>query len=405
MRTIAKIITSLNGGRLPGWKVLAWSRIPIAIAANAMVGNRSKRPITAAPMAWIRNAGPKGLPIGSPTAPVRRNSARNARSDAIVQTIVWTRPTLMPSIEARSPRSAAARTAMPVCERVRNKRQRDQRERHRDHRHDVVGVEDDPAELPVDGERRAQAVAEAGEGVAADPVRDREREHEQELGEADRRDGEDQAGRLAEPADDDELGEGADDDRADDPDAEPEPVVPAEPEHEHHDEGDRRHAHVGGGEVDDPVGAVDERDAERDQRDASAAERAVEDDAERRGVRPHEHRERDDADRDQPGQDAAHRRVGHESDRERVHRLPRVGRGDVRGAPVAPGRAGARAWSPSPAASAQFGVFPPGTLTCTLSSAAPVAGAVGSGAVHAAVPAMNEATTAASSGPRSSWRK
>ena len=44
-----------------------------------------------------------------------------ASVDAMIQTIVCTRPTGMPSIAARSDRSAAARTAVPVCVRVRNR--------------------------------------------------------------------------------------------------------------------------------------------------------------------------------------------------------------------------------------------------------------------------------------------
>ena len=60
--------------------------MPRPIAATAIVGNRSIRPMTAAARAWIRNVGPSTLPIGSPTVPARRNIATKASTEAMTHT-------------------------------------------------------------------------------------------------------------------------------------------------------------------------------------------------------------------------------------------------------------------------------------------------------------------------------
>ena len=112
-----KIATSLNDGRLPGWNVIDWSMIPMPIAAIAIVGSRSMRPITAAARAWSRKLGPSTWPTGRPTTVARRNMATNARTLAITQTIVFSRMTGTPRVAARSPRSAAPRIAVPKLER------------------------------------------------------------------------------------------------------------------------------------------------------------------------------------------------------------------------------------------------------------------------------------------------
>ena len=119
--TIRNRTASLNAGRFPGWKVMAWSTIPMPIAAIAIVGNRSIRPIPAAASAWRRKLGPRTSPSGSPTVPARRNIATYARTLAITQTIVCRRFTGMPSVAARSPRSADARIAVPNAERCMNR--------------------------------------------------------------------------------------------------------------------------------------------------------------------------------------------------------------------------------------------------------------------------------------------
>ena len=58
--------------------------------------------------------GPRTVPIGSPTELARSHIARKARSVATVHTTVCRRRTGMPSVLARSARSALARTAVPA---------------------------------------------------------------------------------------------------------------------------------------------------------------------------------------------------------------------------------------------------------------------------------------------------
>ena len=98
-----------------------WSTMPRPMAAAAIVVNRSNRPNTAAASACTRNVGASTSPIGRPTAPARRNMARNASTEATTHTTVCRRLTGMPSVKARSARSAAPTMAMPMVERWRNR--------------------------------------------------------------------------------------------------------------------------------------------------------------------------------------------------------------------------------------------------------------------------------------------
>ncbi len=74
------------------------------------------RPMTAAASAWSRKLGLSTSPTGRPTVPARRNIATYARTLAITHTIVCSRFTGMPRVDARSPRSAEARIAVPKVE-------------------------------------------------------------------------------------------------------------------------------------------------------------------------------------------------------------------------------------------------------------------------------------------------
>ena len=96
------------------------SSSPSAIAAAATVGSRSSRAITRAASACSSAGRPAAYPTGTPMIPLRRNSATNDIAAAIAHTNVFSRPTGMPSIAARSPRSALARMATPYRLRARN---------------------------------------------------------------------------------------------------------------------------------------------------------------------------------------------------------------------------------------------------------------------------------------------
>ena len=106
-----------------------------------------------------------------------------------------------------------------------------------------------------------------------------ERGEREQLREADGRDGEDQARRAEEPADDRELDDRADDDRAGEADEEGEEVVEAGEEDEVDGERDGDEAEVALREVEDAVGAVDERHAEGDERAEHAEGDALDDEA------------------------------------------------------------------------------------------------------------------------------
>ena len=70
--------------------------------------------MTSAASAWTSALIRSALPSGTPSTPLCSQRARNESPAASDQTIVDSRPTGMPSIAARSPRSAAARIARPV---------------------------------------------------------------------------------------------------------------------------------------------------------------------------------------------------------------------------------------------------------------------------------------------------
>ena len=78
----------------------------------------------------------------TPTAPARRNTPRNDSPAAITQTSVCTRFTGMPSMLARSPLSALARTAMPTSVRRRNRASADHHHRRDDQGQHLVAPED-----------------------------------------------------------------------------------------------------------------------------------------------------------------------------------------------------------------------------------------------------------------------
>ena len=76
--------TNNTGCTYCGWfqsHTTACSTMPRPIAANAIVGRCSIRPITAAASAGSSSDGPSTVPIDRPTIPARRNTARNASTD------------------------------------------------------------------------------------------------------------------------------------------------------------------------------------------------------------------------------------------------------------------------------------------------------------------------------------
>ncbi len=219
-----------------------------------MTPKRSMRPITTAPSARSRKVGPRTVPMGSPTAPARSHIPRNASTVATVHTIVCRRRTGMPSVDARSARSALPRTATPML----------LSRSHAASAMNAIGIitiaiTSLPLKMVLPTwnltvERRVEPV---GLEVLAERLGDEQPGGDEDLREADRGDGEDQSRRLEEPADDQGLDEDAEHDGGDEPGGEGEEVVDAQADHEQDAERRRHLPEVALGEVDDPVRPVD----------------------------------------------------------------------------------------------------------------------------------------------------
>ena len=178
---------------------------------------------------------------------------------------------------------------------------------HRDDdRHQVVGVEDDGADVP--GELPGEARHRGGDGRLAPDPRDEQAQDDEELGQADGGHGEDQPGRAPEAPHHQDLDGGREEERGHQAGGEPEEVVDAgeadEPDGEH----GRCRAQVALGEVDHLVQAVGEAEADGHEGAEEAEHRALEPDPER-------HREQEELD----GED----RPDGDRHRHRCRRTPR----------------------------------------------------------------------------------
>ncbi len=234
----------------------------------AITANRSMRPITNAASARSRNDGPSTVPIGSPTAPARSHIPRNASTVATVHTIVWRRRTGMPSVDAAiGPLGARPYRDADVAE-SQPRSEGDESDGNRDHRDHVVAVEDRVPDLELHRERRVEPV---GLEVLPERLREEEPGADQDLGEPDGGNREDQAGGAEESADDQRLDQDAEDDGGDEPRRERQEIIDTQRDDQQRPQRRRDLSEVALGEVDDPVGAVDQRDPERDERDAAAA--------------------------------------------------------------------------------------------------------------------------------------
>ena len=274
----------------PVLKTIACSTTPSPMAAAAMRGKLSMRPSTTAASARTSTVTPSALPIGKSATPARRKTVMKASTVVITHTVAWIRPTGMPSVEARSDALGRGpdRDADPRV--AHEQRERDQHDRDDEEDHQVVVVEEDAADVHLDVERRVER--RPVEVLEPEPARHEQREGGEQLREADRGDREDEARRAGEPVDDRPLDDEAEEDRADQAEQEGDRV--GEAGHpvgraargilgEQEDREDRGHrAEIALREVDDAVGAVDERESDREQRGERTDERALHDDAERR---------------------------------------------------------------------------------------------------------------------------
>ena len=201
-----------------------------------MAGRLVSRPSISAASALSSTVRPTGEPSGMPVMPAReeqRDEREHGGDDPHAGVQAADR-----DAEQRGAVGAVggrARGDADVGE-AEEQRDGDHRERREDPRGGVVGVEDERLDFEPPGDRDVDA---AGERPLAPEPREHERAEREQLREADRRDGEDQARRAEEPADDRELDDRADDDRAGEPDEEGEEVVEAGEEDEVDGERDR----------------------------------------------------------------------------------------------------------------------------------------------------------------------
>ena len=105
---------ALASESLPVLTSVASAMIPIATPATRHVPIFSIRAMTAAASTKMSTLNPSEPSVGTPTTDARRKIANDASSPAIIHATVWTRPTGMPSSDARSAFSADARSAMPM---------------------------------------------------------------------------------------------------------------------------------------------------------------------------------------------------------------------------------------------------------------------------------------------------
>ena len=252
----------------PVLKMIACSTTPSPIAAAAMRGKLSMRPITTAASARTSTVTPERAPDREvdDAGPQEDRDEREHRRDhphrrlhAADRDAERGRPV---GAFGRGPdRDADARVAH-------EQRERDQDDRDDDEDHQVVVVEEDAADVHLDVERRVER--RPVEVLEPEPARHEQRERGEQLRDADRRDGEDEPRRAEEPVDDRPLDDEAEEDRADQAEDEGDRV--GEPRHpvgraalgilgEQQDREDRGHrAEVALREVDDAIGAVDERE-------------------------------------------------------------------------------------------------------------------------------------------------
>jgi hypothetical protein len=159
------------------------------------------------------------------------------------------------------------------------RRERSDEKRDRHHRDDVVAAEDRSSDREAEVEGRREAlrrridVESPGKQDAAGGEQQRQ---------ADRHDGQDETWRLEEATDEKELDGDAEHDSGRDPDGQREEVRQTRPDDQQNGEARGHTAEVSLREVHDAVRAIDQRDAERDERGESADHHPLHEHAERR---------------------------------------------------------------------------------------------------------------------------
>ena len=208
--------------------------------------------------------------------PARRYTARNDRSAASDHTIVWRRLTGTPSEAGPGALSAAARMARPAAAAPQEPAEGEARTGMAMMARERLGAEVEAADRPAHLEAAARTDTVS---MASRPNSRGARRWRGRRAPGTRPDGGDhqqQPGGLGEAAHEAELDDGAEQGAAATTHGRPaRPATASSSRREHRHQHHRQHAEVGLREVEDPVGAVDERHAEGDQRREPADDHAA----------------------------------------------------------------------------------------------------------------------------------
>ena len=149
------------------------------------------RPMTAAPSAASSTLGSSACVTDAPITPLRRKSVTYASTPTIAHSTLCSRRTGIPSSAARSALSAVARSAVPTAEK---------RKKPTSAASTIGTTMSTRISLPLKvvtptWNDNDSSFGSLNSFVLADPARQEQRDAEQDLGDADRRDGGDEAGR------------------------------------------------------------------------------------------------------------------------------------------------------------------------------------------------------------------
>ncbi len=171
----------------------------------------------------------------------------------------------MPSINARSPRSAEPRIAVPIRVDPRNTATAIMASGATIERDEVVGRQDERPDRDLPVHRRGNSLR--GGALVSPHPRHEQRERGEQLRDADRGHGENESRRLGESTHECQLDDRSERHCRNETDTESEQV--RQPREHDESDGERRRdeSEIGLGEVDHPVGAVDERHADGEECD------------------------------------------------------------------------------------------------------------------------------------------
>ena len=220
-----------------------------------MTGSSVKLPRASVARAVTSAVRPKVGSSGRPRIVAWKKMLTKDRTPATTQVTDCSRPTGMPSMEARSRRSPTACTAIPTSLRVNHTDTAARQATETMTATRLLASKTDGSDMPgeVPGERDHRG----GDGRLAPDAWDEQAQDDEELGEADGGDGQDEPGRAPEAPHHQDLDGGGEEERRHEAGGEPEEVVDAGEGDQADGQDGRGRAEVALGEVDHLVQAVE----------------------------------------------------------------------------------------------------------------------------------------------------